>query len=318
MAEKDITEKMLEDYNDVFCDIVNVFLFDGKRLMKEEELENLKTKSQLKLSNDIHEQERDVAKRWLKNNIRFALVGIENQTSIDNTAALRIMSYDGASYKEQLAEIDGLLRQKKKAPKLVPVITFIIYFGEDKWKKKSLYDVLEIPDYLKKYVNDYKINIFDIKDLTYDQVELFKSDFRVVADYFYKKYHCKEYVPDPITIKHVDAVLKLMTALTGDQRFEQAINELPEGKKEEFNMCEFIDKAEVRGEARGEARGRTLNLIRLIKKKYDKDISAEETAEIFEEDYDLVDRIYRAIDELGDKYTENGVLEKINADLIVK
>ncbi|MCR4746233.1 MAG: hypothetical protein K5894_13515 [Lachnospiraceae bacterium] len=42
------------------------------------------------------------------------------------------------------------------------------------------------------------------------------------------------------------------------------------------------------------------------------------TAEIFEEDYDLVDRIYKAIDDIGDKYTENGVLEKINADLIAK
>ncbi len=31
MAEKDITEKMLEAYNDVFADIVNVLLFDGKR-----------------------------------------------------------------------------------------------------------------------------------------------------------------------------------------------------------------------------------------------------------------------------------------------
>ena len=29
MGEKDITEKTLEDYADVFADIVNVLLFDG-------------------------------------------------------------------------------------------------------------------------------------------------------------------------------------------------------------------------------------------------------------------------------------------------
>jgi hypothetical protein len=29
MGTKDITEKALEDYNDVFADIVNVLLFDG-------------------------------------------------------------------------------------------------------------------------------------------------------------------------------------------------------------------------------------------------------------------------------------------------
>ena len=31
MAEKDVTEKLLADYNDVFADIVNVLLFDGKK-----------------------------------------------------------------------------------------------------------------------------------------------------------------------------------------------------------------------------------------------------------------------------------------------
>jgi hypothetical protein len=29
LGEKDISEKILEDYNDVFADIVNVLLFDG-------------------------------------------------------------------------------------------------------------------------------------------------------------------------------------------------------------------------------------------------------------------------------------------------
>ena len=31
MADKDLTEKTLEAYNDVFADIMNVLLFDGKR-----------------------------------------------------------------------------------------------------------------------------------------------------------------------------------------------------------------------------------------------------------------------------------------------
>lgn len=37
MGEKDITEKLLEDYNDVFADIVNVLLFHGKKVVQEEE-----------------------------------------------------------------------------------------------------------------------------------------------------------------------------------------------------------------------------------------------------------------------------------------
>lgn len=34
MGTKDLTEKVLEAYNDVFADIVNVLLFDGKRRLK--------------------------------------------------------------------------------------------------------------------------------------------------------------------------------------------------------------------------------------------------------------------------------------------
>ena len=36
MGEKDITEKLLEDYPDVFADIFNVLLFDGEKLIKED------------------------------------------------------------------------------------------------------------------------------------------------------------------------------------------------------------------------------------------------------------------------------------------
>ena len=34
MGEKDIAEKILEDYPDVFADIVNGFLFDGEEVIK--------------------------------------------------------------------------------------------------------------------------------------------------------------------------------------------------------------------------------------------------------------------------------------------
>ena len=36
MAEKDMVEKTLESYNDVFADIVNVLLFKGAEKIKEE------------------------------------------------------------------------------------------------------------------------------------------------------------------------------------------------------------------------------------------------------------------------------------------
>ena len=40
MAEKDASEKILESYNDVFSDIVNVLLFNGRQVLGADELED--------------------------------------------------------------------------------------------------------------------------------------------------------------------------------------------------------------------------------------------------------------------------------------
>ena len=53
---------------------------------------------------------------------------------------------------------------------------------------------------------------------------MFKSDFKYVADYFVQSRKKVDYVPAPGTIRHVHEVLQLLEALTGDQRFENAIN----------------------------------------------------------------------------------------------
>ena len=50
----------------------------------------------------------------------------------------------------------------------------------------------------------------------------FVSDFRIVADYFVQVRRDRAYVPSYQTVEHVDAVLRLLSALTWDHRFEEA------------------------------------------------------------------------------------------------
>ena len=64
MKSKDITQKMFERYNDVFTDIVNVLLFNSKKIIKENALIDTPTDSALKIDGDIYSQDRDVAKYW--------------------------------------------------------------------------------------------------------------------------------------------------------------------------------------------------------------------------------------------------------------
>ena len=63
MAEKDKVQKTLESYNDVFADIVNVLLFNGRRVVDENDLTDAQTFSYYKMDGKkVHGQERDVAK----------------------------------------------------------------------------------------------------------------------------------------------------------------------------------------------------------------------------------------------------------------
>ena len=122
MKEKDITEKILADYNDVFADIVNVLLFDGEQVVSADDLENVKDRSQYKADGRIHEQERDVSKVLKDGNTRITLFGLEHQTKAERFMPARQIGYDGQSYRAQLLD--------KDAEQLYPVITLVLYFGK--------------------------------------------------------------------------------------------------------------------------------------------------------------------------------------------
>ena len=263
MGQKDITQKNFEAYNDVFSDIVNGTLFDGREVIKPETLVDAMAKSQYKADdNVIHEQERDVAKYWTDKNcyIRLALLGVENQLAIDMDMPLRVIGYDGSSYRDEMNQdkivIDEATGKKHKIRhERYPVVTIVLYFGKTPWKKPlRLYDVLKISDELKPFVSDYKINLIDVPRLTGEQVEKFTSDFQIIADYFVQLNESNDYVPKDKTIKHADSFLKLMSVLTQDDKYVEMGKKISH-EREEFNMCKVLDKVEARGEARGQAIG---------------------------------------------------------------
>ena len=240
MGAKDITEKNLETWNDVFADIVNVLLFKGNRLIKEKDLEADTKNSIFKADEKIHQQERDVSKFWKNGEIRISILGFENQTNPDKDMPLRIISYDGASYKQQLLD--------KKAKQRYPVATIVLYFGtKEKWSEpKNLLGCFKVSEELKPFVNDYKINVFNIAWLSNKTINMFQSDFKIVAKYFQTVRLRKDYLGSNEEIRHVDALLKMLTALTGDNSFEEVYNE-GNLKKGGVTMCEVVEKIKNQG-----------------------------------------------------------------------
>ncbi|ETO97933.1 transposase, YhgA-like domain protein, partial [Lachnoanaerobaculum sp. MSX33] len=225
-------------------DIVNVLLFGGKKVVEEETLFDAVTDSALKIDGRVRFQDRDVAKYWKDSQINIALLGIENQTNPDKFMPLRVMGYDGLEYTRQI-------RKECNGESKYPVITLVLYLGYDKkWTyPKNLFGVLDIDEELKPYVNDYKINLFEIAYLDRETIDSFKSDFWILADYLYQMRVNKNYVADKRSIGHIEELLMLMSAMTGDKRFEDIIDEA--NKKEVVNMCEVLDIVEARGIEKG-------------------------------------------------------------------
>ena len=248
MQGKDITEKMLEKYNDVFADILNVLLFNGRDVVEESTLTDALPMSMLKIDGRVRSQERDIAKYWRKSKINVALFGLENQTTPNKLMPLRVLGYDGAEYVKQS-------RKENSDRAKYPVITLVLYLGyEKRWNyPKRLFDVLDIDKDIRHYVNDFKINLFEIAYLEREKIDLFKSDFRILADYLYQMRVNKDYIADETTIEHVEELLTLMSAMTGDNRFEETINDLK--GKEKINMCEVLDRVEARGIEKGIEQG---------------------------------------------------------------
>jgi hypothetical protein len=112
-------------------------------------------------------------------------------------------------------------------------------------------------------VSDYKINVFEIAYLTDEQVKMFKSDFRLIADYFVQIRKTGKYVPMPGYISHVWETLNMMSVLMDDDRFEQVYHN--SNKKEALNMCKVIDDYIELGIEQGIERGTVSNIKELMK-----------------------------------------------------
>lgn len=246
LAEKDLTEKYLETFHDVFADIVNVLLF-GEQVIHEDELEDGPTESTYKAQEkNIRNQFRDTSKFYRNSEYKLALLGIENESRIDKEIPIRIMGYDYTAYR---AQIDG--EEKRK----YPVITIILNFSDTEWKSPlSLFDILDIPVKIRPYANDYKIHVFNIAFLPKETRNMFKSDFKVVADFFTEKrlgiYNPKNHQE---AIKHVEAVLNMLRVFTNDETYdkieERIIQTARKGKV--ITMCSFAEEMTNKGIAQG-------------------------------------------------------------------
>ena len=259
LARKVITK------NEIFADVVNYFLFDGKAEIKSDDLNELDTAFKDKVKDIDKQRFRDIYKEVViktdsKNT--YLLVGIENQSKVDNRMLLRCLEYNIMSYYKQLDDIEN--KNKNVKIKLKPVITFVLYFGTKKWTgPKSLYEMLDLEfEEIKGFITNPKLYLISPNEIDENNINKFNSELRTILKYIKyskRKTELREVISkdDKFNEMSNDSV-KLLSAVT---KTKIKTNE----EKGVVNMCKAID--DMMKDAKNEGRNETLveNAINLYK-----------------------------------------------------
>ena len=141
------------------------------------------------------------------------------------------------------------------------MVTLVLYFGTTPWTgPTTLHEMMNLPEELKPYVPDYKINLVQVSFLEEETIAKFQSDFRIVAEYFRSVRLGNEketmYNKDR-TWDHVEELMEFFRTFASDRRFgdfKQLM--IDESRKGEVTMCTLLDAFEKEGMEKGIAKGR--------------------------------------------------------------
>ncbi len=179
----DIVVKNYWRNNEQFADFFNAVLFDGKEIIKADELEDIDTEESSILEHKDYAESigaaRDNVKIRKKStiyNVELVILGMEGQERIHYAMPMRVMGYDYGTYKKQYDDnakkyknANGMSRDEymskmKKMDKFIPVITIVVYYGENPWDGAlSLHEMLNIPKEVEPFVNDYKMHLIEAR-----------------------------------------------------------------------------------------------------------------------------------------------------------
>ena len=154
--------------NDIyFASFSNAVLFDGKQVIRPERLVRYENDMSLIIddtkSAEDKKRRRDIVVKSDINGI-YCILGIEHQSSIDETMVIRCGIYEMLEYLKQA--------ENKEYKRLVPQIIVVLYTGPKKWNSPvKLSDYFEIPEELKKYFDDWKIILVDVKEMDTSKIK---------------------------------------------------------------------------------------------------------------------------------------------------
>ena len=271
-------DTVLKNYwsdNGQFADFFNAALFDGEQVIFPDELEDIDTEESFILEHRDYAESikasRDnikICKKSTAYAVELVILGVESQEHIHYAMPMRVMGYDYGAYKKQYDSnakkyqtADGLdeneyLSKMKKTDRFTPVITAVLYYGSKPWDgATTLYGMLNIPDRMKQFVNDYKMLLIEARQnsLVFHNMNnvAFFEMMKIILDKSLETNEAKKKVIEYATENNVDKTVVMTVAGATNRMIDY--NAL--SKKGDGNMYNLFDEIEKEGKAEGKAEG---------------------------------------------------------------
>ena len=217
--------------NDVsFASFYNAAIFEGKQIIHPDRLVRYENDISFIINDSKRAEDkkrrRDIVVKSDINGI-YCILGIEHQSSIDETMVIRCGIYEMLEYLKQA--------ENKEYKRLVPQIIVVLYTGPKKWNAPlKLSDYFEIPEELKKYFNDWKIILVDVKEMDTSKIKDEQTRYFIEAiQAMYKGDYIKLHQKRKMNTNN----LIYVAIITGSL---DMIKDIVEG--DEMDMCEGMER----------------------------------------------------------------------------
>ena len=277
VQEKNVVMNTYWSDNERFADIVNVALFQAKKLILADQLEEIDGCESTMVGEKNRQKKgvqkyRDVVKK-ATDKVNFMILGIENQSDIHYAMPLKVMGYDYLGYDKQLRKLKAKHRKERdlsgaefisgfsRTDKLLPICTLVIYSGEEPWigptRLSDILDLNDLPEEMRRVVADYPIHVVDMR--RFKDSEKLQTDARLLFGVLQRQGSESEMQAyrkeNAYAFKNVsEDTYEAIGALTHSEQFLE-LKETSKNEKGGYNMCKAFDDMEKSAERRGEKRG---------------------------------------------------------------
>ncbi len=237
----DSTCKKLFRDDGCFADICNYAFFQGKQIIKPEELVSRENDVSTLMGKELLPMEtkryRDIVRKASING-DYMIIGVEHQSTLDKNVIIRILNYDAQLY----------INQVESGKEVRPVGSFVFYTGDKEWTyPKSLKESLKIPPEMKDYINDWKLPVLELQKIDSGMLKNQRlKEVVEISQSMFKGDYEKLRTNRMISVES----FKMAAIFTHTDIKEE---DLPEG--DEINMCKAMDQLFQRMRDEGEVLG---------------------------------------------------------------